>query len=42
MLAHLSEQNNEPTLAYEEFVMALGGEDRVHIAVAAPDHVVEL
>ena len=42
MLAHLSEQNNEPTLAYEEFVMALGGEDRIHIAVAAPDHVVEL
>ena len=42
MLAHLSEQNNEPTLAYEEFVMVLGGEDRVHIAVAAPDHVVEL
>lgn len=42
MLAHLSEQNNEPTLAYEEFVMALGGEDRVRIAIAAPDHVVEL
>lgn len=42
MLAHLSEQNNDPTLAYEEFVMALGGEDRVHIAVAAPDRVVEL
>ena len=42
MLAHLSEQNNDPSLAYEEFVMALGGEDRIRIAVAAPDHVVEL
>lgn len=42
MLAHLSEQNNDPALAYEEFVMALGGESRVHIAVAAPDRVVEL
>ena len=42
MLAHLSEQNNDPALAYEEFVMALGGEDRIRIAVAAPDHVVEL
>jgi phosphoribosyl 1,2-cyclic phosphodiesterase len=42
MLAHLSEQNNDPALAYEEFILALGGEDRVRIAVAAPDHPVEL
>ena len=42
MLAHLSEQNNDPAIAYEEFVMALGGENRVHIAVAAPDRIVEL
>ena len=42
LLAHLSEQNNDPALAYEEFVMALGGEDRVRIAVAAPDRPVEL
>jgi phosphoribosyl 1,2-cyclic phosphodiesterase len=42
MLAHLSEQNNDPSLAYEEFIMALGGEDRVRIVVAAPDHPVEL
>ena len=42
MLAHLSEQNNDPAIAYEEAVMALGGEDRVHIAVAAPDRIVEL
>ena len=42
LLAHLSEQNNEPAIAYEEHVMALGGEDRIHIAVAAPDRVVEL
>lgn len=42
MLAHLSEQNNDPAVAYEECVMALGGEDRIRIAVAAPDRVVEL
>ena len=42
MLAHLSEQNNDPTIAYEEFIMALGGDDRIRIAVAAPDRVVEL
>ena len=42
LLAHLSEQNNDPAIAYDEAVMALGGEDRVHIAVAAPDRPVEL
>ena len=42
MLAHLSEQNNDPTIAYEEFIMALGGDDRIRIAVAAPDQSVEL
>ncbi len=42
MLAHLSEQNNDPRTAYDEAVMALGGETRVCISVAAPDHVVEL
>ena len=42
MLAHLSEQNTDPALAYEELIMALGGEDRVRIAIAAPDRVVEL
>ena len=42
MLAHLSEQNNDPTIAYEEFIMALGGDDRIRIAVAAPDQIVEL
>ncbi len=42
MLAHLSEQNNDPALAYEEFIMALGGESRVHLAVAAPDRIVAL
>ena len=42
MLAHLSEQNNDPAMAYEECIMALGGEERVRIAVAAPDRVVEL
>ena len=41
MLAHLSEQNNEPTLAYSEVFTALGRAD-VDLCVAAPDHVVEL
>ena len=41
MLAHLSEQNNEPDLAYNEALMALGGCD-VSVFVAAPDRAVEL
>ena len=41
MLAHLSEQNNLPELAYNETLMALGGA-AVTLAVAAPDRVVEL
>ncbi|MBE6620834.1 MAG: MBL fold metallo-hydrolase [Ruminococcaceae bacterium] len=41
MLAHLSEQNNDPTLAYNEVLTAIGRDD-VDLCVAAPDHVVEL
>ena len=41
MLAHLSEQNNEPDIAYNEALMALGGED-VTVLVAAPDRAVEM
>lgn len=41
MLAHLSEQNNLPEIAYNEALMALGGAD-VTLAVAAPDHPVEM
>ncbi len=41
MLAHLSEQNNTPALAYNETLMALGGYS-VSVTVAAPDRVVEL
>lgn len=41
MLAHLSEQNNEPDIAYNETFCALGRED-VDVCVAAPDRVVEL
>ena len=41
MLAHLSEHNNLPELAYNETLMALGGAG-VCISIAAPDHVVEL
>ena len=41
MLAHLSEQNNEPELAYNESLMALGGAD-VTLCVAAPDRIVEM
>jgi phosphoribosyl 1,2-cyclic phosphodiesterase len=41
MLAHLSEHNNEPSLAYNETLMALGRED-IDLCVAAPDRIVEL
>jgi phosphoribosyl 1,2-cyclic phosphodiesterase len=41
MLAHLSEHNNEPTLAYNETLMALGRED-IDLCVAAPDRIVEM
>ena len=41
MLAHLSEQNNLPEIAYNETLMALGGAD-VCLSVAAPDGVVEM
>lgn len=41
MLAHLSEQNNDPSLAYHEVLTALGRTD-VDLFVAAPDHAVEL
>ena len=41
MLAHLSEQNNDPSLAYNEVLTAIGRDD-VDLCVAAPDHMVEL
>lgn len=41
LLAHLSEENNEPTLAYEETERAIS-DAGVSIAVAAPDLPVEL
>jgi phosphoribosyl 1,2-cyclic phosphodiesterase len=41
MLAHLSEQNNEPSMAYNETLMALGRDD-IDIYVAAPERVVEM
>ena len=41
MLAHLSEQNNTPDIAFNETLMALG-EGRVTLTVAAPDRVVEM
>lgn len=41
MLAHLSEHNNLPELAYNEVLMALGGAC-VDLSVAAPDRVVEM
>ena len=41
MLAHLSEQNNLPEVAYNETLMALGGAD-VTLSVAAPDRPVEM
>jgi phosphoribosyl 1,2-cyclic phosphodiesterase len=41
MLAHLSEHNNDPALAYNETLTALGCEN-IDVCVAAPDHIVEL
>ena len=41
MLAHLSEHNNEPGLAYNEVLTSLGRDD-IDLCVAAPDHIVEL
>ncbi len=41
MLAHLSEQNNEPDVAYNETLMALARED-IDVCVAAPDRLVEM
>jgi len=41
MLAHLSEHNNEPDLAYNETLTALGRDD-IDLCVAAPDRVVEM
>ena len=41
MLAHLSEENNEPTLALEEAERAIS-DPRVSVQVAAPHHPVEL
>ena len=41
MLAHLSEQNNDPSLAYNEVLVSIGRDD-VQLCVAAPDHPVEL
>lgn len=40
LLAHLSEHNNTPALAYHETLMALG--EDVQLAVASPDETVEL
>ncbi len=41
MLAHLSEQNNDPALAYNETLCALG-DSGIDLAIAAPDMPVEL
>lgn len=41
MLAHLSQENNTPDLALDECMSAVG-DDRVHITVAAPDHITEM
>ena len=41
LLAHLSEENNEPTLAFEETERAIS-DCGVFLAVAAPDHPTEL
>lgn len=41
LLAHLSAENNTPQLAFDECFGAIADE-RVHIRVAAPDHVTEL
>ena len=41
MLAHLSQENNTPDLAYDECFSAVGDE-RVQICVAHPDHITEV
>lgn len=42
MLAHLSDENNTPTLAYEACKNALAGHSDVHLCVAARNEVTEL
>lgn len=41
MLAHLSQENNAPEIAYDTCFSAIG-DDRVQIAVADPDEITEL
>lgn len=41
MLAHLSQENNRPEIAYEVCLASVGS-DRVHISVAQPDEVTEM
>ena len=41
ILAHLSRENNEPTLAFDEVYSAIS-DDSVCIAVASPDHPTEI
>lgn len=41
MLAHLSQENNEPQVAYDEILMAVA-DPAVKLCVAAPDHAVVL
>lgn len=41
MLAHLSQENNTPEIAYDECISSIGN-DRIEVAVAAPDAVTEL
>ena len=41
MLAHLSQENNRPEIAYEACLASVGS-DRVRISVAQPDEVTEM
>ena len=41
MLAHLSQENNTPDLAYDECFSAVG-DDKVQICIAHPDHITEV
>jgi hypothetical protein len=41
MLAHLSQENNTPDLAYDECFGAVG-DDGVRISVAQPDQITEV